>query len=185
MNLAKIKAELLKLKNNPHIKEEVWQQFWDKLHNKQPLTKTEQNPEHVCAFFLPVHRTSRSIYLIHHIKGADWMPPGGHVEPNEHPLLTVRREYREELGRPLAQEQVDLIGITIKPITNHPFKYCTKHFDFWYAVSVEEQYPYSWDPGEFHAAGWFEIETGINKIQQNPDFQQVIKNMMTTFFRNS
>ncbi|OGK67016.1 hypothetical protein A2313_01655 [Candidatus Roizmanbacteria bacterium RIFOXYB2_FULL_41_10] len=184
MNLAKIKTELLKLKNNALIKKETWQEFWDKLHSGQPLTKTERNSEHMCAFFLPVHRTTKSVYLIHHIKGADWMPPGGHIEPHEHPLLTVRREYQEELGQSLAQESVELIGLTIKSITNHPLNYCTKHYDFWYAVWVDKQHDYSWDRREFHSAGWFEIASGINKIQKNPDYQEVIKNLQANHFYN-
>lgn len=36
--------------------------------------------------------------LVDHINAGLWLPPGGHVEPDEHPADTARRETREELG---------------------------------------------------------------------------------------
>ena len=37
--------------------------------------------------------------LLHwHPKVAAWLPPGGHVEPNEDPVQAVTREVREEAG---------------------------------------------------------------------------------------
>ncbi|MEU4312510.1 NUDIX domain-containing protein [Nocardia sp. NPDC024068] len=32
------------------------------------------------------------------IKAGLWLPPGGHVEPDEHPARTACREVAEELG---------------------------------------------------------------------------------------
>jgi len=40
--------------------------------------------------------------LLHwHPKVRAWLPPGGHVEPNEDPVETVLREVREEIGVPV------------------------------------------------------------------------------------
>jgi len=40
--------------------------------------------------------------LLHwHRKVRAWLPPGGHVEPNEDPVQTVLREVREEIGVPV------------------------------------------------------------------------------------
>ena len=37
--------------------------------------------------------------LLHwHPKVRAWLPPGGHIEPNEDPVQTVLREVREEIG---------------------------------------------------------------------------------------
>lgn len=182
MVLSKLKTQLIKIQKYPNISKQVWQQFWDKLHSNKPFTKKQRNPEHFCSFFLPVHQKSQSIYLVDHIKANDWMPPGGHLEPEECPLETVKREYEEELGQPLLKEKIELIGLTIKPITNHPLGYCTKHYDFWYVVWVEEQHQYSWDRGEFHNANWYEINLGIKKIQKNPDYAAVIKNLQQQAF---
>jgi 8-oxo-dGTP diphosphatase len=40
----------------------------------------------------------RKIMFIKHKKLNKWMPPGGHVEPNETPIETVHREVLEETG---------------------------------------------------------------------------------------
>jgi 8-oxo-dGTP pyrophosphatase MutT (NUDIX family) len=36
--------------------------------------------------------------LVDHLNAQRWLPPGGHIEPSEHPRATVVRELREELG---------------------------------------------------------------------------------------
>lgn len=38
------------------------------------------------------------VLLIHHRKLAKWLPPGGHVEPNELPSEAAIREAKEETG---------------------------------------------------------------------------------------
>ena len=35
---------------------------------------------------------------VDHVNAGLWLPPGGHVEPDEHPALTAGREAHEELG---------------------------------------------------------------------------------------
>ncbi len=39
-----------------------------------------------------------STLLVDHVNAGLWIPPGGHVEVDEHPVDTARRETREELG---------------------------------------------------------------------------------------
>ncbi len=39
-----------------------------------------------------------SSLLVDHISAGLWLPPGGHVEPDEHPADTARRELLEEVG---------------------------------------------------------------------------------------
>lgn len=38
------------------------------------------------------------VLFIHHRKFGKWMPPGGHVDPNETPVEAVKREVMEETG---------------------------------------------------------------------------------------
>jgi 8-oxo-dGTP diphosphatase len=38
------------------------------------------------------------VLLVEHKKLRWWMPPGGHIEPNEDPVQAVLREVREETG---------------------------------------------------------------------------------------
>lgn len=40
----------------------------------------------------------KRILLIFHPKLKKWLPPGGHIEPNESPVEAARREVKEEVG---------------------------------------------------------------------------------------
>ncbi len=53
---------------------------------------------HLVSYFLLVDRAADRVLLCDHRLSALWLPTGGHVEPNEHPVDTVRREAFEELG---------------------------------------------------------------------------------------
>ena len=55
-----------------------------------------------------------SLALHWHQKVKAWLPPGGHVEPNEDPIQAVRREISEETG-------LDSIVIPMRP--SLPFVY--------------------------------------------------------------
>lgn len=60
----------------------------------KPLTPSP----HLVSYFLLVDRSAGSVLLCDHRLSGLWLPTGGHVEPGEHPLDTVRREAVEELG---------------------------------------------------------------------------------------
>jgi 8-oxo-dGTP pyrophosphatase MutT (NUDIX family) len=71
----------------------------DIFRREKPLTPSP----HLVSYFLLVGRPAGSVLLCDHrlsglwLSGL-WLPTGGHVEPGEHPLGTVRREAVEELG---------------------------------------------------------------------------------------
>jgi len=48
--------------------------------------------------FLLIDPIFKHILLVDLIKAGLWLPAGGHVEQNEHPMETVKREVKEELG---------------------------------------------------------------------------------------
>lgn len=54
--------------------------------------------KHVVSYFLLQDSTDGSVLLVDHRKAGLWLPTGGHVDPGEDPVETVRREVREELG---------------------------------------------------------------------------------------
>jgi 8-oxo-dGTP pyrophosphatase MutT (NUDIX family) len=53
---------------------------------------------HLVSYFLLIDRAAERVLLCDHLLSGLWLPTGGHVEPDEHPADTVRREVYEELG---------------------------------------------------------------------------------------
>ena len=64
------------------------------------VTPTSSMPtpttRHFTATGFVVHRDSTLLHW--HKKVQEWLPPGGHVDPNEDPVQTTLREIKEETG---------------------------------------------------------------------------------------
>ena len=65
----------------------------------KPNSSTDAEPpitRHFTATGFIVHRGSVALHW--HAKVKAWLPPGGHIEPNEDPVQAVKREVLEETG---------------------------------------------------------------------------------------
>jgi 8-oxo-dGTP diphosphatase len=81
---------------------------------------------HLVSYFLLIDHDGGSLLLVDHLRAGLWLPSGGHVEPGEHPVLTMRRELLEELGTsaefsPLTGERPLFLTITetARPVGKH------------------------------------------------------------------
>ena len=75
--------------------------FTDWIHSGIEIFRTEKPatpPIHLVSYFLVFSPEKSKVLLVDHKKAELWLPPGGHVEPNEDPKETVSREAKEELG---------------------------------------------------------------------------------------
>jgi len=170
-----LKKEILKLKNKKHVDQNVLQKFLKRLQSGKGLLRYENIADHFCVFFLPIHHKSSSIYLGHHIKADDWIPPGGHIEKGEHPVDTIKREIVEELDYELGDELIEIFDLTIKPIRRkHP---CKLHWDLWYLIYLKEKIPFKFEKREFYNAGWFELERAVEKIKGN-NYRKTIEKLL-------
>jgi 8-oxo-dGTP diphosphatase len=111
-------------------------------------------PRHLVSYVVPVDPADGSLLLVDHIKAGLWLPPGGHVEPDEHPAGTARREASEELGlgpdtafpdAPVFVTVTETVGTT------------AGHTDvsLWFLVGVDQAASLVLDHDEFHAARWW------------------------------
>jgi 8-oxo-dGTP diphosphatase len=105
-------------------------------------------PRHLVSYVVPV-TPEGDILLVDHAKAGLWLPPGGHVDPDEHPADTARREAREELGveveaRPVFLTATQTIGID------------AGHTDvsIWYVTAGDRGWVVP-ESEEFHAARWW------------------------------
>ena len=106
---------------------------------------------HLVSYVVPV-RPDGAALLGDHILSGLWLPPGGHVEPDEHPVDTATREAAEELGLtgPVEPEPV---FATVTPTVGT----VTPHLDvsLWFVLPVAGDPPLLVDPREFRTTRWW------------------------------
>ncbi|GAB3815247.1 NUDIX domain-containing protein [Micromonospora zhanjiangensis] len=107
---------------------------------------------HLVSYVVPVDPDSGNLLLVDHVNAGLWLPPGGHVEPDEHPARTARREAYEELG---ADAEVDE-RLTFLTVTR-TIGIDAGHTDvsLWFVVRLRQDQPLTLDPGEFREARWW------------------------------
>lgn len=142
-----------------------------------PLFRVEKPdipPQHLVSYFVVFDEKYKKVLLVDHKKAGLWLPPGGHVEPNEHPKKTVERECREELGisatflreEPLFLTQALTVGSTAGHVD----------ISFWYLILGSCQETYSYDQGEFHQIRWFDFNE-IPFKQSDPHMKRFIQKL--------
>ena len=112
--------------------------------------------KHLVSYFLVFDEIKKEILLVDHKKAELWLPPGGHVDINEDPTETVRRECREELSvsadfwckNPIFVTQTITVGKT------------AGHTDvsLWYVIKGSSQNHYEYDQEEFKSIKWFTLD---------------------------
>ncbi len=114
---------------------------------------TTPDPHLVC-YFLLIDPEAQKMLLVEHKKAGLWLPTGGHVEMNEHPKETVRREIVEELGCPADFVSETPIFLTIRQTIGKG----DKHTDvsLWYILRGNSATPYLYDKKEFYNIRWFD-----------------------------
>lgn len=168
--------ELSLLKKKKNIDRYALSKQIQRLKNNPQVIKKFSLPDHFCAFFMPIHKPSRSMYLVHHIKANDWIPPGGHIDENESPIDTVKREFYEELGRRLNNEEIKLFDVSYKRGINDPKGLCKIHYDLWYTVSLNKKIDFEFLKKEFYDAGWFHFDEAVEKCKF-PRYNKILRKL--------
>ncbi|WP_420421956.1 NUDIX hydrolase [Simkania sp.] len=140
-------------------------------------------PVHLVSYFVPVDLNLGKILLVHHKKANLWLPPGGHVEWNEHPRETVKREMLEELSVEAGLLQEDPFFLTVTKTVNE----MSSHTDvsLWHLVQGESELKYAFDRDEFHEIRWYSydaipqkhVEPHLNRFMTkfSHDFREVLR----------
>lgn len=174
--------ELSKLRNKTHVDKKVLNKFLQRISFKQKLIEKDSPKNHICSFFLPIDLKTNSIYLVHHIKANDWIPPGGHIEQGETPVQTVKREFIEELKYKLTTEKIRLFDLSIIKIINQNYK-CKTHYDFWYLVFINRQ-DFRFDKKEAYDASWFEFDKVLKKVKRK-EYNLILKKLFKSASDNT
>ncbi|NTU46860.1 hypothetical protein HGA88_04515 [Candidatus Roizmanbacteria bacterium] len=84
--------QLTQLQRLPHTDKHAIQKAVRRLQNEPGVVKKENAGSHFNTFLIPIHKQSHSIYLGHHIKANDWIPP-------RRPYGTERNDHRYRTKR--------------------------------------------------------------------------------------
>jgi len=95
------------------------------------------------------------VLLVDHRNAQLWLPPGGHVEPGEHPRTTVLRELQEELG--FSAGHTIQAPLMVTCTTTVGFSAGHTDVSLWYVVHANRNQVLEFDQTEFDAVKWFEF----------------------------
>jgi 8-oxo-dGTP diphosphatase len=115
------------------------------------LAKPATPPKHLVSYFAVID--GEDILLVDHKNAQLWLPAGGHVEVDEHPRETVRRELLEELGFAAARD----IGPPLMITCTDTVGLTAGHTDvsLWYVVCAPRTQAIQFDTSEFNSVRWF------------------------------
>lgn len=118
------------------------------------LQKPATPPKHLVSYFALVERDH--VLLVDHKKAQLWLPTGGHVEPGEHPRVTVVRELGEELGLELNEMPAAPVMLTVSETVGMT----AGHTDvsLWYVLRGDRRAALKFDTEEFHSVRWFHFD---------------------------
>jgi 8-oxo-dGTP diphosphatase len=111
--------------------------------------------QHLVSYVVPVDPADGSVLLVDHVNAGLWLPPGGHVEVDEHPALTARREVHEELGLVAVGPALDkrptflTVTRTVGVDAGHT------DVSLWFVLDCDQGQALSPDRGEFHRVRWW------------------------------
>lgn len=131
--------------------------------------------KHLVVYFVLFDPAALKVLLVEHKNAGLWLPPGGHVEVDEDPIDTVKRECLEELGvhanflypTPIFLTSTLTVGLT------------AGHTDvsLWYVLKGCHTDNYCFDDAEFYKVQWFNL-TDIPYTQTDPHMRRFIDKLL-------
>ncbi|MCH9610374.1 MAG: hypothetical protein S4CHLAM81_04650 [Chlamydiales bacterium] len=132
---------------------------------------------HLISYFILFDQKRKSFLLVDHRKAKMWLPPGGHVDPGEHPKKTAQREAREELSIEAEFLLEDPIFLTQSEVNDS----ISTHTDvsLWYVLKGVHGTDFDYDLREFKRVQWYE-QTQIPFELAEPHLKRFIKKLELT-----
>ena len=110
---------------------------------------------HLVCYTPLIDPDSEQSLMVDHIQAGLWLPPGGHVEPNEHPVHAAQREVHEEVG---LEVQLDPDALRPDFITiTKTRELASSHYDvcLWFSLMVQCDAALTIDGREFTRMKWW------------------------------
>ncbi len=141
------------------------------------LEKPATPPKHLVVYFVLIDPSTHELLLADHKRSRLWLPPGGHVEFNEHPKDTVLREAQEELGLDVSFLQEEPFFVTV---TDIPGEERERHTDvtLWYLIEGHHDLPIQYCQHEMLGVKWFKLQD-IPYEQSDPHMRRFVAKLQT------
>ena len=138
------------------------------------IQKPNLPDKHLVSYFVLIDTSCNKILLVDHKSAKLWLPSGGHVEIDEDPKDTVRRECLEELN----VEADFLIEDPIFLTTTLTNSLIGQHTDvsLWYVLRGNSLATYQFDTSEFHDIRWYNFEE-IPYEKSDPNMKRFIEKL--------
>ncbi|MDF5758403.1 NUDIX hydrolase [Spongiactinospora sp. TRM90649] len=139
--------------------DQQWMRDWiDAGHPLFRVAKPATPHRHLAVYAALLDEAERSLMLVDHAKAKAWLMPGGHVDPDEDPRVTVVRELDEELKiappfHPQFGSEPFFLTVT-ETRPPHPHTDVT----LWFVFSADQGQEIVPDPAEFSACRWFGLD---------------------------
>ena len=131
---------------------------------------------------LEAEHNNFDVLLVDHVNSGLFLPPGGHVEPDEHPAATARRECREELGI-----DVSLVGNGVDPAfltVTETVGLDPGHTDvsLWFVGEGSRRMRLTIDEVEFREARWWSAAevASADETDFDPHFRRFLRKASST-----
>lgn len=146
------------------------------------LEKPATPPKHLVSYFLLLDTANRQVLLVDHKKAQLWLPSGGHVEPDEHPRVTVEREIEEELGCKADFLQDAPFFLTTSPTAGLDNDKRIIHTDvsLWYLLKGDIHQVYDFDKREFHTIQWFGFDN-LPYPRTDPQMERFMQKLESSY----
>ena len=120
------------------------------------IRKPDVPERHLVSYVALVDPAHRKILLVDHKNAGLWLPTGGHVELDEDPAVTARRELAEELKLEAAFLFPDPFFLTV----TRTIGLDSGHEDvsLWYVLAGDSEQPTWFDAAEFNMVEWFRFD---------------------------
>jgi 8-oxo-dGTP diphosphatase len=115
-------------------------------------------PRHLVSYAVAVDHARSLVLLIDHRLSGLWLPTGGHVEVDEHPAKTARRELQEEVG--VAADHLGAAGSPLMITVTETVGRTAGHTDvsLWYPFAVDADARLEPDSGEMVEVRWWPFD---------------------------
>lgn len=136
------------------------------------VAKPATPPQHLVSYFACTDGSR--LLLVDHRNAQLWLPTGGHVEPSEHPRMTVQREASEELGIEARFRFDSPIMLTITETQG----VSVRHTDvsLWYVLTLDADAVLRPDLAEFNDVRWFSFDD-VPYVRADPHMKRFVSKL--------